>query len=261
MEKILFYIIYWGITSLIVFIVKKLFDGTYERKKSTSIKFLKSLSEVVIITIATFFFLAQFDATKDISKTILQSSSLIIALVTFSCQKVLNNVVAGIVLSSCKPFNIGDKITILSGATPIATGVVIDMTTRHTTIKMVDGKCVLVPNGVIDECSIINDNTLEDNGYPLVLECTYDSDINLAIQIMEEEILKNPLTINDNDKYLTSITCSNLNPNGFELKGIVWSNNVADNFKACSELRISIYYAWKKRGIEVPYNTITVLNE
>lgn len=111
------------------------------------------------------------------------------------------------------------------------------------------------------EYETIADNTLEDNCYPLVLECTYDSDVNLAIQIMEEEILKNPLTINDSDKYLTSITCSNLNPNGFELKGIVWSNNVADNFKACSELRISIYYAWKKRGIEVPYNTITVLNE
>ena len=84
MEKILFYIIYWVITSLIVFIVKKLFDRTYERKKSTSIKFLKSLSEVVIITIATFFFLAQFDATKDISKTILKSSSLIIPKVAFS---------------------------------------------------------------------------------------------------------------------------------------------------------------------------------
>ncbi len=261
LRKVVFSAVYWAVALFILFTVKKIFDRAYKRRESTSIKFLRSLSEVVIITMAVFFFLAQFEATKEISKTILQSSSLIIALVTFSCQKVLNNVIAGIVLSSSKPFDIGDKITILSGSTPIATGVVIDMTVRHTAIEMVDGRCVLVPNGVIDECSIINNNTLDNNGYPLIMECSFDSDVNLAIQIMEQEIINNPFTINDDDAHRADITCSNINANGFELKGIVWSNTVADNFKACSELRISIYKAWKENNIEIPFHTVTVLGQ
>lgn len=254
MNKFLLVLCYVCGTGIIMYIVNLIFKKLRRKSQSVSLKFLNSLIQVIIVTVSVFFLLGQFEATKEVSKQLLQSSSLIIAILTFACQKVLANVIAGVVLSSSKPFDIGDKISILSGSTTIATGVVVDMTVRHTTIQMIDGRCVIIPNGTINDCSIINNNTLDDNGYTMTFECTYDSDVDLAMKLVEEEIEKHPLTINDNEKHKTGITCSNLGANGFELKATVWSDNIANNFQACSDLRISVFKSWKLHNISMPYN-------
>ena len=52
----------------------------------------------------------QFEVTKDISKTLLQSSSLFIAIATFAAQQALSNVISGISVSLSKPYNVDEKI-------------------------------------------------------------------------------------------------------------------------------------------------------
>lgn len=245
------YFVYWAVVAIIVFIVRKFTHRAKEKRKSTATQFLGNLFEIIIIAVALFYFLSQFETTKNINGSILKSSSLIIAIITFAAQKVLSNIVAGIVLAMTKPFDVGDKITVMNGSLLVATGVVIEMTVRHTVLKMADGRCAIIPNGYIDSNVVINDNTLEDNGYPLTMVCSYDSDVKKAMVLMEEQIKEHPLTKNNDNKYKTNLTCSNLIDKGFELKGFVWAESVADNFKACSDLRISIYEVWKENGIEV----------
>lgn len=239
-------------------IIKYSFKLIFRNKKTISIRFLKSLLLVVGLTIIIYSYLCQFDGTREISKTLLQSGSLIIALATFSCQQVLGNVISGIVISSTKPFDIGDKITLSSGGSPVVTGVVMDINTRHVSIKMTDGKVALIANSLVDNYVCVNENTLDNNGYPFALECTYDSDVDLAMKLMREEIDKHPLTI-ETDLLQTNVTCSSLNANGFELKAIIFTRTIADSMKACSDLRISIYKVWKANNIELPYNTVTIL--
>ena len=239
-------------------IIKYAFKFIYRNKKSISIRFFKSLLLVIGLTVIVYSYLCQFDATREISKTLLQSGSLNIALATFSCQQVLSNVISGIVISSSKPFDIGDKITLSNGGSPIVTGVVMDINTRHVSIKMADGKVALIANSLVDNYVCINENTLENNGYPFALECTYNSDVGLAMKLMKEQIDAHPLTI-ETDLLQTNITCSSLNANGFELKAIIFTKTIADSMKACSDLRVSIFKVWKENGIELPYNTITIL--
>lgn len=239
-------------------IIKYTFKFIYRNKKSISIRFFKSLLLVIGLTVIVYSYLCQFDATREISKTLLQSGSLIIALATFSCQQVLSNVISGIVISSSKPFDIGDKITLSNGGSPIVTGVVMDINTRHVSIKMADGKVALIANSLVDNYVCINENTLENNGYPFALECTYNSDVGLAMKLMKEQIDAHPLTI-ETDLLQTNVTCSSLNANGFELKAIIFTKTIADSMKACSDLRVSIFKVWKENGIELPYNTITIL--
>ena len=239
-------------------IIKYTFKFIYRNKNSISIRFFKSLLLVIGLTVIVYSYLCQFDATREISKTLLQSGSLIIALATFSCQQVLSNGISGIVISSSKPFDIGDKITLSNGGSPIVTGVVMDINTRHVSIKMADGKVALIANSLVDNYVCINENTLENNGYPFALECTYNSDVGLAMKLMKEQIDAHPLTI-ETDLLQTNVTCSSLNANGFELKAIIFTKTIADSMKACSDLRVSIFKVWKENGIELPYNTITIL--
>ena len=77
------------------------------------------------------------------------------------------------------------------------------------------------------------------------------------MQLMQQEIERHPLTIQV-DLAQSKLTCSNLSPNGFELKAIVFTNNIADNVQACSDLRIRIFKAWQAHGIKVPHNVVDV---
>lgn len=245
------------ICSCIMFLINMTFNKILKRSNNIHLKFLKSFSNVVAAIIFIYIYLSQFDITKDISKTLMQSGTLLIALVTFAAQQVLGNIISGIVISASKPFDVGDKITLLNGATPVVTGVVMDINTRHTSIKMADGKVALVTNSLIDNYVCINENTLDNNGYPLVMECTFDSDVELAMKLMQKEIDSHPLVINTSLNQAT-VTCSSVNPDGFELKAIVFTENISDNMKACSDLRISIFKVWEINGISVPYKTLTI---
>lgn len=239
-------------------IIKYSFKLIYRNKKTISIRFFRSLLLVIGLTVIVYSYLCQFGATREISKTLLQSGSLIIALATFSCQQVLGNVISGIVISSTKPFDIGDKITLSSVGSVVVTGVVMDINTRHVSIKMADGKVALIANSLVDNYVCVNENTLENNGYPFALECTYDSDVDLAMKLMKEQIEAHPLTI-ETDLLQTNVTCSSLTANGFELKAIIFTKTIADSMKACSDLRVSIFKIWKANGIELPYETLTIL--
>ena len=256
-SRIIFIVVYW-VFFFLVFVVKNIMVKAIRKKRNnTTINFLNSMLSVVILTIALYGFLSQFEATKNMSTTILQSSSLIIALMTFACQKVLGNIVSGIVISSVKPFDIGQKIILMQGNSKVAEGYVIGINLRHTTIQTIDGKYIMVPNSVLDEMIVINVNKSENKGHPLEMECSLNSDVDLAIDIMKQEIKNNPLTVK-NISAASNVMCSGFTANGFILKAVVWTNSIDDSFLACSQLRLSIFKAWKEAGIEIPYQTITI---
>lgn len=259
MNKFILTVCYILIGSLSLLIFNKLYSKLLSKNNNIHLKFFKSLLNVILVFIIIYTYLGQFEATKDISKTLMQSGTLLIALVTFAAQQVLSNIVSGIVISFVKPFNIGDKITILNGSSPIISGIVTDLNTRHVSIKTSDGKVALVANSLIDSYVCVNENTLDNNGYPFAIECSYNSDVNLAIDLMRKEIYNHPLTIS-NSLDDVNITCSQLTVNGFELKSIIFTEDIPSNFKACSDLRISIFKVWKENGIDIPYQVVEVIN-
>lgn len=260
MEKIVFSVIFWTATIVILIGGRIGFKYIYKKKTTTSVKFLSSIFSIAILMIAFFIFLSQFEQTKSLSTSLLQSSSLILAIMTFACQKVLGNVVSGLVISSVKPFDIGEKIILMDGNSKVVEGYVTDINLRHTTIKGSDEKCSLVPNSKLDEMIIVNANTMENKGYALEMECSLNADVDLAMKIMTEEILNNPLTI-QRDLVQSQVLCSGFTANGFILKSVIWTSNIDDNFRACSQLRISIFKAWERAGITIPYQTITIDNQ
>lgn len=239
--------------------IKCVFRFIYKMHKSVAVKFGRSVLLITGFVVICYTYLSQFDISKEVSKTLLQSGSFLLAIATFSCQQVLGNVVSGFMLSSSRPFDIGDKIALYStGGVVIVEGIVIGMNVRHVIIKKPDGRHDFITNSIVDSCIIENSNVLDDNGRLFTMECTYDSDVRLAMKLMEEEINKCPLVINK-DLPAANILCSNLGANGYELKTTIWAENISDSFIACSELRINITRVWHEHGIELPYNTVTVI--
>ena len=163
--------------------------------------------------------------------------------------------ISGISISASKPYNEDEKIRVVQGGTVIAEGIVKDVTLRHTVIYQFNGESCIVPNSVMDTSVIINTNYTENIGNFVEVEIAYDADVEEAIQIMKKVCAEHTLTLNTE---ANAVTASGYTQNGIVLKTTIWTENLNDSFQACSDIRIALVAEFRKNGIEIPYQTVTV---
>ena len=257
MEVDLRIIVFILICIILLGIIKISFSLIFKRNNKLHIKFIRSILNVVIIAICVYSCLSQFEVTKEISNTLLKSSALLIAIATFAAQHVLSNVISGISIIATKPFDIGDKVKIVStGGSIISEGIVLDINLRHTTIKRFDGQCDIITNSIIDSSIISNTNLIENVGNFVEVEISYDSDVDLACDLLKSIIIENNLTLNSTNN--TSVFVKEFTSNGLTLRVLVVARNLDDSFKACSDIRKRVLKDFKSKGIIIPYQTVTI---
>lgn len=248
------FIVVIGITN---YLISWIFNYISRKTKAVHLRFTKSALNVTIDVIAFYSLAQQFELTKDISKALLQSGSLILAIATFAAQQALGNVISGISLSVSKPYNVDEKIKVVVGGNVIAEGLVKDVTIRHTIIYQFNGESCIVPNSVMDSAVIININFTENIGNYIEIEIDYDADVEKAIAIMRKLCVEHDLTLNTE---ANAVTASGYTQNGVIVKTIVWTRNLNDSFQACSDIRVALVREYNKNGIKIPYQTVTISN-
>ena len=236
-------------------LVSLIFRFMEKKHNSVHLRFTKSFVNVLISVILCYTLLQQFELTRDISKVLLQSGSLMIAIATFAAQQALGNVISGISLSVSKPYNEDDKIRVVQGGSIIAEGIVKDITIRHTIIRQYNGECCIVPNSVMDSAVITNTNFIENVGNFIEIEIGYDADIEKAMNLMQSICVNHELTLNteENKVFIKTYTA-----NGIIQKTTVWSRNLDDSFQACSDIRVALVENFRAEGITIPYQTVTI---
>ena len=94
------------------YLISLIFKYISKKTKAVHLSLSKCAINVIIDIIAFYSLAQQFEVTRDISKALLQSGSLILAIATFAAQQALGNVISGISLSVSKPYNVDEKIKI-----------------------------------------------------------------------------------------------------------------------------------------------------
>lgn len=235
-----------------------IFKVLEKKTRSMHIRFFKSLVNVVIAILTVYALAQQFEVTKELSTALLQSGTLLIALVTFAAQHALSNVISGFSLSFSRPYSVNDKIKVVQGGSVAAEGIVTDITLRHTIISQYNGESCIVPNSVMDSSVITNTNFTDNIGNFMEIEITYDSDIRKAIEIMKTICAENPLTMNTMEN---NVFVKGYSMNGIILKTTIWTKTLDESFQACSEIRISLIEEFRKAQINIPYQTLTIYTE
>lgn len=238
--------------------VNLIFRFMSKKHNSVHLRFTKSAVNVSITVIWLYSLAQQFEVTKDISKALLQSGSLIVAIATFAAQQALANVISGVSLSASKPYNVDDKIRVVQSGNIVAEGIVEDITIRHTIISQYNGESCIVPNSVMDAAVITNTNFTANIGNFMEIEVSYESDIEKAMYIMKKICAENELTINTEEN---KVFVKGYTQNGAILKTTVWTQTLDDSFQACSDIRMGLMKEFKKNGIRIPYQTVTVHEE
>ena len=253
--KILIIILIWFFGNIII---SKIFHFLTRKSEKIHINFIGSIIKAIWLIFAVITITGMFETTKNLSTTLLTSSSLLVAVAGFAAQEVLADIISGLMLSWQKPFDIGEKINITDLG---ISGIIESMTIRHVVIRTYHNSRLLVPNSIINKAVIENSNYSHNFvGSYLEIPIDYNSDINKAIEIMENIIEKNQLVIKlpEDDKKST-VLIKDFSENGIILECTIRTKDLDDNFTACSDLRKDIKNEIDKENIKIYYQRIKVI--
>uniref|UniRef100_A6W1V0 Small-conductance mechanosensitive channel n=1 Tax=Marinomonas sp. (strain MWYL1) TaxID=400668 RepID=A6W1V0_MARMS len=169
--------------------------------------------------------------------------------VGLALQGSLSNFASGVLIIILRPFRSGDFID--AGG---QMGTVNRIELFHTYLKTPDNRVIIVPNSSVMNGSIVNFSRESTRRLDLVIGISYDADIRLAKQIMEEivnadeRILKDPKCL----IAVSELADSSVN---FFLRPWVASG---DYWTVRAELLEKIKYTFDERGVGIPYPQMDV---
>ena len=147
-------------------------------------------------------------------------------------------------LLSAETFKIGDRIRMPAQD---ITGVIEEMTLRHTTLKLVTNERAIIPNSIMNESIIVNNDIKESvTSYPISIQIKIDKDIALAKQLLEEAIEANQNLLN---KENSKVTISHVTEEKVELKALIWTKDIETSFEELSNLKLAVIKKFQENNL------------
>ena len=172
----------------------------------------------------------------------------------------LSNLAGGIVLILTRPFKLDDYIE-ASGVS----GTVEDITMRHTIIRTINNRRIIIPNGQLNSYTIENFNYSDNENMKLVdFTVSYESDVDKAMNIIKEEMKKmyhpNPKGKNK-DVEFPKVRVASWNDSSITLRAWVWGKDNSETFENMYNLNYIIKKRFDKEGIEIPYPHVVTIKK
>lgn len=233
-------------------------DADGNRIKAPQYSFLKHLITAVIYILGIALAVSLIPPLRSLSISLFAGSGILAIIIGFAAQQSFANIVSGVFITIFKPFRIGDRVKMMGKD---ITGLVEDITLRHTIIRTFENKRVVIPNSVISTELVENANLIDEKICKLIdMGISYGSDVKKAKQIMREEGEKHPLTIDNRD----DVQKENNDPvvmtrvTGFAdsavlLRAWVWTKDQPSAFQLGCDLYESIKERFDAEGIEIPF--------
>ena len=230
--------------SLLYIVAGKGMDRLLRKHNNLTNTFLANALKVVIVVVGVITFLSQYDSFKDVLKSLLTNSAILVAVVGFTLQNSIKNIIAGTLLLSADTFKVGDRIRIPKED---ISGEIEELTLRHAKIKLATSERAIVPNYLLNDAVVINNNLHnEETCYPLVIPVPLSSNIQHAKEVVEQIIDAHPDILKNRD---SSVILTNYQLTSIEVHAMIWTRNIEDSFRVLSELRLEIAEKLKKEGI------------
>lgn len=258
------YVIRFGLNVLLAFVIffigkvligilmkicRKFFDRT--RLEISVSKFLLSLIRAIAYVILVIVMLETVGIKTTSFVAVLTTAGLALGL---ALQGSLSNFAGGVLILILKPFKVGDYIIT---STDGLEGTVQKIDLFYTTLITTDNKMNVIPNGTLSNASLTNVTAFDTRRVDFEFGISYDSDINLAKNIMEECARANDKVLQD--KEIFSFV-SNLDASQVTLGLRVWSKT-SEYWTVKFDLTETIKNKFDEAGIEIPFNQLVVHTE
>ncbi len=229
----------------------------------TRYKFFKNAVSFIIFLIAFTIIFYTIPQLRTLGVSLFAGAGILAIIIGFASQAAFANIISGVFIVSSKPFRVGDYIKISNEFF----GTVEDITLRHTVIRNNENRRIIIPNSLINSETIINSNIVDETTCSLIeLGISYDSDIDKAIAIIQEETKKHPLLLDnrtdeDKEKGVPEVVVRvmGFGESSVNLRAYAWAATSFDGFVMRTDLFKIIKKRFDKEGIEIPYPYRTIV--
>ena len=193
---------------------------------------------------------------RALANSLLAGAGILAIAVGFASKHVLSNIISGFFIVVFKPFRVNDRLTIRE-----MTGVVEDITLRHTVIRDFENRRILIPNELISDEIIINSDFAEEEiCIRIDFRISFDSDLERAKEILSTNIKKHPLHRDIRTEVRKAenvpeviVRLIAIDEYSLKLRAWVWTKNASDGFILKCDVLESVKRDFDKEGITIPY--------
>jgi small conductance mechanosensitive channel len=229
----------------------------------TRIKFFKNAASFIIWLIALGGIISLVPQLKTLAVTLFAGAGILIAIIGFAAQEAFSNIVSGIFIVIFRPFRVGDMIKVGN----LDYGIVEDITLRHTVILSFQNKRIIIPNSVISSDTIVNDSIEETAVLEFIeIGISYDSDLDLAIKIVQEESEKHSFSFDnrtpkekEDGEPVIEVRVIGFEDSAVALRAYVWVKDPVNVFKMHHEVNKRVKKRFDAEGIEIPFPHRTIV--
>ncbi|MBQ4472922.1 MAG: mechanosensitive ion channel family protein [Lachnospiraceae bacterium] len=247
------------VTVIILNVGKRFFRKFLKSRDRIQVRFVEKLLRAMVIILAVFSVIMGSTATASFGKMLFQGTAILGAIIGLAAQPVISDLICGLMLSTSKPFEIGDRLELDNGVC----GVVRDITVRHVVIRTIDTVDVIIPNSKLNAMSITNmSRAVGLRSIHFRFQIAYGSDVKKALEVVRAAVLSSPYVVEGPIKrekeggpvYFTQFAESSLT---LEMTAYFPPDHPSEVVRSDVNLRVA--EALAANGIEVPYPHVSVV--
>ncbi|MEO0719706.1 MAG: mechanosensitive ion channel domain-containing protein [Pseudomonadota bacterium] len=219
-----------------------------ERVDNTPASFFGSIIRYAILAMVAIAVLDRFGVETTSLVALIGAAGLAIGL---ALQGTLSNLAAGVMLIMFRPFKVGDYVD-AGGHSGTVKGIALFTTELAT----VDNVQIIMPNGAIWGSPIVNYSAHDDRRVDLVFGVSYDSDLKVAEQAINDVIAADQRVKDAPAAPFVAVT--NLGDSSVDFTVRVWCD-AADYWMLKFDLTRAVKEKFDATGVDIPFPTTTVM--
>ena len=251
-------LIVWGLNR----VNRAIFRKIEARRQGIHLRFFERIVTVSLYVVGFLLAFSVFGGFSSIWTTVLGGTAIISGIIAFAAQDVIKDILAGLMISLYKPFELGNRIELENGTT----GIVKDITMRHVVIQTLDTQRVVIPNSKLNTMSLKNYSYhAAYRSAQMVFHVAYGTDVEKAMQVIRDAILSSEHSItgkevNDGLDY-APIYFLAYEDSSLKLATTVYYNPTSPSEVVISDINLRVGKALGEAGIEIPFNYINVVQK
>jgi small conductance mechanosensitive channel len=250
-------------------LVVKLFNNYIEKSSKdvnndpTNYKFLSHSISALIYIVGFSVAIYSIPSLRTLANSMLAGAGILAVALGFASQQAFSNIISGIFIIIFKPFRVNDRLTIKDNIS----GIVEDITLRHTVIRNYENRRVVIPNSVISGETLINSDIIEEKICKIMdLGIAYSANVTKAKMIIRDEAMKHPLFLDnrdnvqiENNEHPVSVRVTGWGDFTINLRVWIWTKDSPSAYTMGCDLYESIKERFDNENIEIPFPYRTIV--
>ena len=251
------------VVMLLSFISRKILDLIIKKNSlkintdPTNFIFLKNSIPFILFAIGIFWVFQKIPFFKSLGTALFAGAGVLAAIIGFASQKAFSNIVGGLFILIFKPFRVGDVVEISN----TRRGIIEEITLRHTIIRDYEHRRIVIPNSQISEETIVNSSITDDKiRKRLEVSVSYESDIDLAIELLEKTIREHPNFLDMRSPAEIEVGIADIvtkvvehGDSAIKLRTFVWAADSDHAHNLTCDILKDIIKIYNEAGIDIPY--------